>query len=292
MGPNANIMRRLQLMRRKTLAGILTAGLLAGLIPALVPATEAVGSQVPNPGHHPKIRLCQPGQVLHIDGPWGTYILKNNNFQGEAAMCVTHYKAGPNFAVTKSRADSHTGQSSSYPNIYSGCSYNKCSHDSKLPARIFRMHHPWVSYYAHLEPHGKWDANLDMWVSRHKQKRGIVTGAEVMIWFNARGFGSVSPMYKIGGIHWHLVHWITRSPTMHWVHWPLIIFRASPGRNYAHRLPLLPFFRILLRKHLIRRGDWLDSMHAGFEIWKGGKGMKLQFFHESNAFQHGRRHSH
>jgi len=272
-------------MKRKTLAGVLAAGLLAGLIPALTPATHAMGSPVPKPGPNPKIKLCQPGQVLHIDGPWGTYILKNNNFQGHAAMCLTHYKAGPNFAVTKSLASSHTGQSAVYPNIYSGCSYNQCSHNSKLPAQVFKMHNPWVSYYAHLVPKGKWDANLDMWLGRHKQKRGIVTGAEVMIWFNARGFGSVSPMYKIDGIQWHLVHWITRSPIKHHVHWPLIIFRSSVGRGSVHHLALMPFFRLLLRLHLIRHSDWLESMHAGFEVWRGGKGMKMQFFHESAAFQ-------
>jgi hypothetical protein len=272
-------------MKRKTLAGVLAAGLLAGLIPALTPATHAMGSPVPNPGPSPKIKLCQPGQVLHIDGPWGTYILKNNNQQGHSPLCVMHYKAGPNFAVVKSQANSQGSESAVYPNLYTGCSYNQCSHNSRLPAQVFKMNHPWVSYYATLPPRGRWDANLDMWLGRHKQKRGIVNGAEVMIWPNAHGNGLPTANVRIDGINWHLVHWITKSPVKPWIHWPLIIFRAVPGRSSLHRLALLPFFRLLLKKHLIRKGDWLESMHAGFEIWNGGRGMKMKFFHESAAFQ-------
>jgi hypothetical protein len=99
-----------------------------------------------------------------------------------------------------------------------------------------------------------------------------------MIWVDTRGFGAPTANVRVDGMPWHLVHWITSSPLDRHVHWPLIIFRAVPGRTHVRHLALLPFFRKLRRLHLIRSSDWLDSVHAGFEIWTGGRGMKLQWF--------------
>jgi hypothetical protein len=263
-------------MKRKILGGIVAAGLLAGLLPALIPAGQAVGSQIPGGGGH--LKMCQAGQEIHIDGPWGGYILKNNDFYSHSApICITHNRTGPDFQVTESRARTYGSESDAYPNLFMGCSYNRCSHGSPLPARLSRMKHPWVSYFAKLPGRGKWDANVDMWLSRHEQKTGIVTGAEVMIWPNARGFGNPAANVRVDGRRWHLVYWTTRSLTDPKITWPLIIFRAVPGRGELHRLRLMPFFRVLTRLHLIRHSYWLDSLHAGFEIWAGGKGMKLQW---------------
>lgn len=263
-------------MKRKILGGIMAAGLLAGLLPALA-ATQAVGSTVPGGGGH--MKMCQAGQEIHIDGPWGSYILKNNDdYYAHAPICITHFRTGPDFAVTASRARTHGSESEAYPNLFAGCSYSRCSHGSGLPARVFHMGNPWVSYFARLPARGKWDANIDMWLSRHEQKTGIVTGAEVMIWPNARGFGNPRGNVRVDGRRWHLVYWRTRSLTDPKITWPLIIFRGVPGRGHLHHLPLVPFFRVLKHLHLIHQGYWLDSLHAGFEIWAGGKGMKLQWF--------------
>ncbi|MGH3396106.1 MAG: hypothetical protein ACRDPO_15615 [Streptosporangiaceae bacterium] len=263
-------------MKRKILGGILATGLLAGLLPALA-ATQAVGSIVPGGGG--QLKMCQAGQRIHVDGPWGHYLLKNNDlYPHAAAICITHYRSGPDFAVTASRARTYGSESEAYPNIFAGCSYDNCAHNSSLPARVFRMKHPWVSYFAKLQPKGKWDANIDMWLSRREQKTGIVTGAEVMIWPDAHGFGRPAGNVRVDGRRWHLVHWRTRSLTDPKITWPLIIFRAVPGRGDLRHLPLLPFFRVLKHLHLIHQGYWLDSLHAGFEIWAGGKGMKLQWF--------------
>ena len=264
-------------MKRKTLGGIVAAGLLAGLLPALVPAAQATGSTVPGAGG--KLKLCQAGQHIHVDGPWGRYVLKNNDFYPHAApICITHYRTGPDFAVTSSRANAQGSESDAYPNIFAGCSYNTCAHHTGLPARVFSMNHPWISYYAKMKNRGKYDANVDMWLSRHKQKTGIVTGAEVMIWMKTHRFGEPAANVKVDGIHWHLVHWTTRSLTDPSITWPLIIFRAVPARGYVHRLPILPFLKVLKHLGLVHKGYWLDSVHAGFEIWDGGKGMRLQWF--------------
>lgn len=270
-------------MKRKTLGGIVAAGLLAGLLPALIPATQATGSVVPGGGG--QLKLCQAGQHIHVDGPWGQYVLKNNDFHpGTAPICITHFRTGPDFAVTSSRANARGDESDAYPNIYTGCSYNTCAHNSGLPARLFAMKQPWVSYYAQLKHAGKYDANIDMWLSRREQKTGIVTGAEVMIWMNARGLGLPSANLTVDGMRWHLVFWTTRSLTNPNITWPLIIIRSVPGRSHVRRLALLPFFRVLDRMHLIQHGDWLDSVHAGFEIWNGGKGMRLQWFRLGHGF--------
>jgi hypothetical protein len=271
-------------MRRKTIGGIVAAGLLIGLLPALIPVAQAIGSTVPG-GGHTRMRMCQAGQHIHVPGPWGDYVLKNNDFYPHAApICITHDKAGPDFAVTSSRAAAGGDESDAYPNLFAGCSYDICARNSGLPAKVFGLHEPWVSWYAKLRPVGRWDANLDMWLSRREQKTGIVTGAEVMIWFNTHRFGQPTGNVRVDGTRWHLVYWTTRSLTDPDITWPLIIFRAVPGRGDARRLPLLPFFRVLVRRHLIKRSYWLDSVHAGFEIWDGGKGMKLQWFRLGSGY--------
>lgn len=102
----------------------------------------------------------------------------------------------PIFKVTRSRAHEHGPESVAYPNIYTGCSYDTCDHGGLLPTRVFRMRHPWVSWFAHLTRRGRWDANLDMWLSRREQKTGIVTGAEVMTWINTRGLGTPAGQHQ------------------------------------------------------------------------------------------------
>jgi hypothetical protein len=275
-------------MKRKTIGGIVAAGLLAALLPALIPAAQATGSTVPG-GGHTRMRMCQAGQHIHVRGPWGNYVLKNNDFlPGSAPICITHYKAGPDFEVTSSRADARGDESDAYPNIFGGCSYNICGSNTGLPAKVFGLHEPWVSWYAKLRPVGRFDANIDTWLSPHEQKTGIVTGAEVMIWFDTHGFGKPTANVRVDGRPWHLVFWTTRSLTDPKITWPLIIFRAVPATGDVYRLPLLPFYRVLVRMHLIRRSFWLDSVHAGFEIWDGGKGMKLQWFRMGTGFGHQR----
>jgi hypothetical protein len=237
----------------------------------------ATGGRTP-PG---SVTLCAPGQHIRVNGPWGHYVIKNNDFYPRAApQCITHHRSGPNFAVTTSRANARGAESDAYPNIFSGCSWGTCSGQSALPAPLFSLHQPWVSWYARLRPHGKWDANLDIWLSPAAQVRGQVTGAEVMIWMSARGFGHPQTTTRIDRIGWHLAHWTTRSLSQPRVTWPLIIFRAAHARRYLRRLALMPFFRDLLRLHLIRHGYWLDSLHAGFEIWTGGYGLSTLWFRE------------
>jgi Glycosyl hydrolase family 12 len=240
--------------------------------------TPATGGPPASGGGLPS-QLCEPDEYLNVDGPWGGYVLKNNDFHPTTAPeCISHSKRGPNFGVSKSSATARGSESDAYPNIFVGCSWGKCSDHSALPARLSAVGHPWVSWYAKLVPRGKWDANLDIWLSSRPRRTGQVTGAEVMIWLSARGFGSVGDDVNIDGIGWSLEHWTTRSLTQPKDRWPLIIFRATRSRSHVRRLALQPFFRELEHLHLIRGGDWIDSVHGGFEIWNGGKGMTMNWF--------------
>jgi Glycosyl hydrolase family 12 len=256
--------------------------------PATVAPMQDGPGTAPPPvtGSGPPTQLCEPNEYLNIDGPWGRYVIKNNDFHPTTAPeCIGHYKSGPNFGVTQSSATAHGSESDAYPNIFVGCSWGKCSHDSALPARLTAVPHPWVSWYARLQPRGKWDANLDIWLSYEPRRNGQVTGAEVMIWLSARGFGPVRASQHIDGIGWSLVHWTTRSLTLPQDHWPLIIFRSARPRNHVRRLYLQPFFRDLERLHLISRGEWIDSVHGGFEIWNGGQGMRMNWFRAGGGLE-------
>ncbi len=273
-------------MRRKTPVAILAAGVLAGLLPALTPAAGAASADGAMSAAAGPTTLCAAGERIHVDGRWGDYVLMNNTLHPRSAPeCISHYRPGPSFAVIRSGANSHGPESEAYPNLFSGCSWGFCSDRSALPARVFSLRHPWVSWSARFRPGGKWDANLDMWLSRSAQVRGQVTGAEVMIWVSAHGFAHVGTVTRIDGIRWHFVHWTTRSLIQRHVTWPLIIFRTVRPRHRVGHLALKPFFRYLRRLHLIHRGYWLDSVHAGFEIWNGGRGLRMLRFQEGGGLQ-------
>jgi hypothetical protein len=262
---------------------ILAAGVAAGLLTALIPATGAAGAVG---AAAPSAALCGAGQQIGVHGPWGDYEIKNNVYHpATAPECIRHYRSGPDFAVTRSGANSPNAESDAYPNIFSGCSWGTCTTRSPLPARVFSLKHPWVSWFAKLRAGGKWDANLDIWLSKAPRKSGQLTGAEVMIWMSARGFGHVQTTTTIDGIRWHLEHWTTRSLSDPHVTWPLIIFRAVRARPHVRELALMPFFRHLKSLHLIHSGYWLDSVHAGFEIWRGGVGLHMWWFREATSLQ-------
>jgi hypothetical protein len=264
-----------------TLAGAVIAFASSGIAPAAtasVPPANAPGS-VGGGGPPSKVKLCDAGQHITVDGPWGDYVVKNNDYYpGPAPECITHYKEGPDFNVTYSRAKAFGSESDAYPNIFLGCSWGTCSSDTPLPALLTNLHHPWVSWNTQLQHTGKWDANFDIWLSKLPRKRGQITGAEVMIWEATRGFGATTTSYRIDGIRFHLVHWTTRSLVHPKTTWPLIIFRAVRPRQSFHRLALMPFFRILEHLHLIKSAWYLNSLHAGFEIWHGGTDMRTTWF--------------
>lgn len=260
---------------------VLTAGAIAGMLAALTPAMSADGAAATAGKPPRRVTLCDRGEHLAVATQFGDYVLKNNDFHPSTApTCVTHDGTGPNFVVSKSDANSRSDESDAYPNLYSGCSWAVCSKDSALPARVSALRNPWASWYTTLGAGGRWDANLDIWLSRTAQERGQVTGAELMIWMSTRRFGTTSATTRIDGIRWHLAYWRTRSLSQPGVTWPLIIFRAVRPRTSLHRLALLPFFRRLQRLHLIHRGYWVDSIHAGFEIWRGGTGLRTRWFRD------------
>lgn len=101
-------------MKRKTFAaGVLAVGLFAGLMPTLIPATQASGAPVPG-GEGGKVTLCQPGQHIHVDGPWGHYVLKNNDLNLGFAGDLRHpLPLGPRFSRSPGPARTSTVRSRS-----------------------------------------------------------------------------------------------------------------------------------------------------------------------------------
>jgi hypothetical protein len=58
--------------------------------------TDRPGATAPPvTGSGPPSELCEPDEYLNVDGPWGRYVLKNNDFHPTTAPeCITHYGTG------------------------------------------------------------------------------------------------------------------------------------------------------------------------------------------------------
>jgi cellulose 1,4-beta-cellobiosidase len=157
-----------------------------------------------------------------------------------------------------------------------GCSWGICSPHSKLPhselpARVSALHSPTTTWHTSEHASGRWDAAFDLWFGRRRMTTGQATGAEVMIWLNARDIPLASKrIVRVDGVRWYLAHWRARLGTKTWHY---IQFRRVHPVWRVRNLRLNPFIRHAERRRLVSRRWWLLNIEAGFELLRGGRGL-------------------
>ena len=252
-----------QMRRYNVIAALIV---LAGLISGLV-----IGSAQPaNAGVR---RLCQRGQHIQVTSHGGRKFSVRNDFWGTRTFCIKNINKRPNFKIIRTGRNLLGGAVMSYPYVFTGCSWSICTRHSGLPARMSSLHRPRTTWQTSEHAKGVWDAAYDIWIGKHRMTTGQATGAEVMIWLNARGIPLDSRhIVWVDGVRWYLAHW-----KAHAVHgsqtWHYIQFRRVHPRWRVHNLRLNPFFHHAERHHLISRRWWLLNIEAGFEVRRGGKGL-------------------
>jgi hypothetical protein len=133
-----------------------------------------------------------------------------------------------------------------------------------------------TTWHTKTESKGTWSAGYDIWFDRQRSKSGQSGGAELMIWLNAHDFDAGSwPVVKVDGMRWYLEHWVTSG---HGKHWNYIQFRRVHGISKVDNLGVKPFIAVARKHGLISRKWWLTSVMAGFEIWRGGVGLRTTNF--------------
>jgi len=229
--------------------------------------------------HPVTLRLCRRYQhLVAFDAHGAGLVVRNDNYGGRRE-CLANVNRRANFAVASSAARRKGVEPAAFPNIFYGCSWGICSPSARLPRRLSRLRNPVTSWYTAGRPQGRWDAAYDIWFARQRATGGQDRGAEIMLWLRTDGLGRPAAAHSllIDRRRWQLEHWITRNPATG-DHWPLIIFWMTHPRRYVRHLALMPFFHRVEALGLLHRSYWLTSVEAGFEVWRGGTGLRTTSF--------------
>jgi cellulose 1,4-beta-cellobiosidase len=244
------------------------------LLAAVGAAAALPGDAVAAAGQYRVTSLCRPSQHLNA----GSYTIYNEML-GSREQCLANRNGWSNFRVTASAADSRGPRPLGYPDVYYGCSRRWCSPGTVLPRRVDRLRSPETSWYTTDRAGGQWDASYDLWFTKNRQISGHPNGAELMIWLDERG--SSLPTYDGGrfvrtdGASWYMDHW---RPCMQGTCWNYVRFWRVHPSTRVRRLRLKPFISVAGRDGLIRRSWWLESIAAGYELWRHGAGLATTWF--------------
>jgi len=218
-------------------------------------------------------RLCQRGQHIQVTSHDGHKFSVRNDFWGTHTFCLKNINKRPNFKVTRTGRNLLGGAVMSYPYVFAGCSWGICTRDSGLPARASSLRDPRVTWHTSERARGRWNASFDLWFGRHRMTTGQATGAEMMIWLNARGLPRDSRrIVWADGVRWYLAHWRTHAPHSGKT-WTYIQFRRVHPVWGVRKLRLNPFIHRAEHFRLVSRRWWLLNIEAGFEVRSGGKGL-------------------
>ena len=226
-----------------------------------------------------KFNLCRREGVVRVHGGNRTYLVNNDNFVGYGE-CLTGISTAPAFRVAVSRAAATT-DSDSYPDIFTGCSWGRCSPGAKLPARLSRVGNPVTTFDTRENAAGSWAAGYDLWFDPRPIRNGQAS-TEMMIWLNGKNVynpaGHGWPVVRIDGALWYVETWITGNGKQTWRY---VQFRKYTPRWNVTGLSLKPFFQYLEREGWVTPSWYLLNIEAGFEIWTGGAGLAATAFYVS-----------
>jgi endoglucanase len=243
--------------------------------PAAGATGPAAASIAASDGASSTVSLCKTYQHLNVGG---RYALYNDTF-GSRKQCLVNRNGWSNFRVSASDAASKNQEPQAFPDIFYGCSRGWCSPGSSLPERVSALDHPQASWYSDDGAGGLWDSIFDLWFPKTRQTNGQPNGAELMIWVNDRGYQI--PTYdhgqyvRIDGTSWYFDHW---RPCLKGTCWNYVRFWRVHRTSHVHRLSLNPFIQTAERSGLIERSWWLETISAGYELWRGGRGLDTTWF--------------
>jgi hypothetical protein len=168
------------------------------------------------------------------------------------------------------------GRVMAYPFTGTGCAYSLCSQHTDLPRQVRSLPQlASTSWTWRGTTSGEWNASYDLWFDKTSQVTTQDNGAELMIWLRTMpGYPAGRPVY-VAGRWMRFMTWRTGHNGMYWNY---VQFRFPGTVHSVRNLPLWPFIRYAVRHHLIRRGWWLTSVHAGYELWSGGRGLSTTWF--------------
>jgi hypothetical protein len=214
------------------------------------------------------------GQYDAVSLQDGLYMFEQNEWNSGAVQCAVVTQNG--FRLTKANFGKPTnGAPATFPFIMRGCHWGGCTQESHLPLRVSKLRSARSTWVTVQPKAGAYDVAYDIWTNSAPTTGGQPDGSEVMIWLASRGgvqpFGKKIGTTRIAGARWEV--WSGRQPS-----WNVISYRRVPTTLALRNVDVKPFIDDSVRRKLTKPSWYLIDAEAGFEIWRGGKGLATTRF--------------
>jgi hypothetical protein len=203
----------------------------------------------------------------------GRYVVMNNRWGTTAQQCINVTDTG--FSITSQQGVGNTsGAPVSYPAVYAGCHYTRCSPGTNMPIRVSDISQATSSIdYQFAASGATYNASYDIWLDPSPKTDGV-NQQEIMIWFNRQGsiqpIGSPVGNATIGGRQWQVWQGSNGSNA--------VVSYLAPAPIPSWSFSVLDFIRDVQNRGAITSSWYLTSIQAGFEPWIGGAGLGVTRF--------------
>jgi hypothetical protein len=216
--------------------------------------------------------VCGKYQTLPVAN--NTYVYQQDEWNSNAAQCADVH--GTSFVLTKGAFSLPTnGPPATYPSFYRGCHWGACTAPSALPIRVGTVKRITSTWVTTQPADGAYDVAYDLWTNTKEWTSGQPDGSEIMIWIASRG--TIQPAGKrvgiatLAGAKWEV--WQGRQSG-----WNIVSYRRVQHTTAVRGLDVEAFLRDSVTRGTTKKGWFLIGGEAGFEIWKGGKGLATTSF--------------
>lgn len=268
--------RWVQVVLRGTLVACV---LIAGLIITLTVANPS-GSAARFRATFDPLSSCTPWGVISIHNH--AYIYQQNEWNSFALQCAQIRDAG--FALIRSNFDFPNGLPATYPSIYVGCHWGRCTDptSSHLPIQVSHLATAITSVDTEETPgQDSFDVAYDIWFNQTPTTWGQPNGTEVMIWINQSGFPE--PVGYAGAVLIDGATWRVYRSTQ--TTWNMVSYIRDPGTSSVTNLDLKPFFADAIADGDLNPSWYLIDVEMGFEVWTGGQGLAIRNYSVSITAQ-------
>jgi hypothetical protein len=240
--------------------------------PTLAPTLTPTSTLTPTP----IVSQTACGRYENVVVGDNVYIVQNNLYNDAAkqVQCIVVQPDTGSFVVD--HADNNVrlnGAPASYPFIWKGCHWGLCTSKSGLPLQVGQIQTARSSWSVTTVPIGVWDIAYDVWINKTPTTPQGANGAEIMIWLNSHDMTPYGDNYgtvTISGSTWNVTHTGFNVA--------FIVYRSTQDLTSVSDLDIKAFLDDAARKGWIRKDWYLITVDAGFELWRGGAGLRSNSF--------------
>jgi hypothetical protein len=253
--------------------------IIAGLIVTLI-ATNPSGSAARFQAVFDPHSTCTPWGTISIQN--NAYIYQQNEWNSAHLQCAT--VSGVGFKLTRANFDLPNGLPATYPSIYVGCHWGRCTDpaSSHLPIQESQLATATTSVDTQeVTGQDSFDVAYDIWFNQTPATSGQPNATEVMIWINHSGFPE--PLGYAGAAPIDGADWLVYTSTQ--TKWNMVSYVRDPGTSSVANLDLKPFFADAVARGSLKPSWYLIDVEMGFEVWTGGQGLAIRNYSVSTTAQ-------